>query len=468
MRSMTLATLFAALSGFIILPIAGRALGAENVDGFQAFWALFFALGGVANGLMQETTRAVRSATSAASHAGRGAETTAGNTAIHEIAVGPESGLVAGNAVAVNGTSTAGTATATTATPTATPTFPIRGTRTLLWSGLAVGLVLAALVALSGPAWHSLGLDPHGGAAVAILAAGICSFSLQAAVAGALSGTQRWNIYAVLLTIDAGLRLIAALAAWALDVPHLAFEITTVVGAITWVGMIAALPAVREALRSPIDVSPRRFWTSTVQAMAAGAGTSVMVTGFPLLVTATAGAGDDRVLMGATINAILLTRAPLLVPLTSFQSAIIVWFVERREQGLRALGIPLSGVIGVGVVGAAAAWLVAGPIVRLIYGDEFGLPGAVFAGLTAASVGTAALMISGNAALAFERHAVFNIGWWVAVAASVGLLLVLPLELDTRATLALLAGPIVGAVVHCLGIAAGARAARREAAAGAH
>lgn len=462
MRSMTLATLFAALSGFIILPIAGRALGAENVDGFQAFWALFFALGGVANGLMQETTRAVRSATSAADAAGGGAQAASDGTGIHEIAVGPESGLAAGSAVAAGSTATQGP------TSSATPLLPIPRTRTLLWSGLAVGLVLAALVALSGPAWHSLGLDPHGGAAVAILAAGICSFSLQAAVAGALSGTQRWNNYAILLTIDAGLRLIAALAAWALDVPHLAFEITTVVGALTWIGMVAALPAVREALRSPIDVRPRRFWTSTVQAMAAGAGTSVMVTGFPLLVTATAGAGDDRVLMGATINAILLTRAPLLVPLTSFQSAIIVWFVERREQGLRALGIPLSAVIGVGVVGAAAAWIVADPIVRLIYGDEFGLPGVVFAGLTAASVGTAALMISGNAALAFERHAVFNIGWWVAVAASVGLLLVLPFELDTRATLALLAGPIVGAVVHCLGIAAGARAARRGDLAGAH
>lgn len=457
MRSMTLATLFAALSGFVILPIAGRALGAENVDGFQAFWALFFALGGVANGLMQETTRAVRSATSAQTDASSG-------TAIHDIAVGPESGLAAGNAVAAGTDTEASTAT----TPQAAPAFPIPRTRTLLWSGLAVGLVLAALVALSGPAWHSLGLDPHGGAAVAILAAGICSFSLQAAVAGALSGTQRWNIYAVLLTIDAGLRLVAALAAWALGVPHLAFEITTVVGALTWAGMVAALPAVREALRSPVDVVPRKFWTSTVQAMAAGAGTSVMVTGFPLLVTATAGAGDDRVLTGATINAILLTRAPLLVPLTSFQSAIIVWFVERREQGLRALAIPMSGVIGVGVVGAAAAWIVADPIVRLIYGDEFGLPGVVFAGLTAASVGTAALMISGNAALAFERHAIYNAGWWIAVAASVGLLLLLPYELDTRATLALLAGPIVGALVHCVGIAAGTRATRRQGAEAAH
>ena len=466
MRSMTLATLFAALSGFVILPIAGRALGAENVDGFQAFWALFFALGGVANGLMQETTRAVRSAAGAAN-----AQATAGGAAIGEIAVGPESGLAAGTAVAAGDAAriaTSNTAGNNATAPAAAHPSPIPRTRNLLWSGLAVGLVLAVLVALSGPAWNTLGLDAHGGAAVAILAAGICSFSLQAAVAGALSGIERWNIYAVLLTIDAALRLIAALIAWALDVPHLAFEVTTVVGALTWIGMVAAIPAVREALRSPIDVGPRRFWSSTVQAMAAGAGTSVMVTGFPLLVTATAGAGDDRVLMGATINAILLTRAPLLVPLTSFQSAIIVWFVERREQGLRALGIPLSAVMGVGVVGAAAAWLVADPIVRLVYGDEFGLPGIVFAGLTAASVGTAALMISGNAALAFERHAVFNIGWWVAVAASVGLLLVLPFELDTRATLALLAGPIVGAVVHCLGIAAGARAARRGAPTGGH
>lgn len=431
MRSLTLATVFAAASGYVVIAIASRALGAGGVDSFQAFWALFFALAGVANGLMQETTRAVRSA--------RGVR-------------------AAGDVHSSTATAAATTADATgAAAPSAGA--PSTRRRNLLWSGLVVGLVLAALVALSGPAWSPLGLEAHGGAAVLVLAAGIASFSLQAAVAGALSGTERWSLYGLLLTVDAGLRLVAALAAWGLGVPHLAFEITTVVGTLTWVLMLATLPAVRAALRSPVDVPPRRFWAATAQAMLASAGTSIMVTGFPLLVTATAGPADDAVLVGATINAILLTRAPLLVPLTSFQSAIIVWFVERRDAGLRALLVPLAAVTGVGVVGALAAWLVADPLVRLVFGQEFGLPGLVFAGLTAASIGTAALMISGNAALAFERHTVYNAGWWVAVAGSVVLLLVLPFELDTRATIALLAGPALGVLVHLAGI--GPRGSRR-------
>ena len=443
MRLLTLATVFAAASGYIVIAIASRALGAGGVDAFQAFWSLFFALAGVANGLMQELTRAVRSARVGATEVGADDEL-AGPAGTD----GRAPSGAAGNDPVLGGIELG----AALARPAGTGLRPSLARRSLLWTGLAVGLVLAALVALSGPAWSTLGLDAHGGAAVAVLAVGICGFALQAAVAGSLSGTERWNLYAMLIAVDAALRLVVALASWALGVPHLSFELTTVVGTLTWIIMIATIPAVRSALRSPLDVPARRFWISTVQAMLASAGTSIMVTGFPLLVTATAGPADDRVLVGATINAILLTRAPLLVPLTSFQSAIIVWFVERRDSGIRALLIPLSAVIGIGVVGALAAWLVADPLVRLVFGQEFGLPGAVFAGLTAASIGTAALMISGNAALAFDRHAIYNAGWWVAVGGSVALLLVLPFELDVRATIALLAGPAAGAVVHVVGV----------------
>jgi len=452
-RLLTLATVFAAASGYIVIAIASRALGAGGVDAFQAFWALFFALAGVANGLMQELTRAVRSARVGATEVGAG-ET--GSVGVAGADGGAAPAGVEGRAIAgtpgddpVLGGIELGAALAR---PTGSGHRPSLARRSLLWTGLAVGLVLAAVVALSGPAWSSLGLDAHGGAAVAVLAVGICGFALQAAVAGSLSGTERWNLYAMLIAVDAALRLVVALASWALGVPRLSFELTTVAGTLTWIIMIATIPAVRAALRSPLDVPARRFWISTVQAMLASAGTSIMVTGFPLLVTATAGPADDRVLVGATINAILLTRAPLLVPLTSFQSAIIVWFVERRDSGVRALLVPLSAVIGIGVIGALAAWLVADPLVRLVFGQEFGLPGAVFAGLTAASVGTAALMISGNAALAFDRHAIYNAGWWVAVGGSVALLIVLPFELDVRATIALLAGPAAGTVVHVVGV----------------
>src|SRR5699024_1780828 len=62
MRALTLATLFAAAAGYVVMLVAGRALGPADYPLFATYWGAFFALGGVANGLMQETTRAVRSA----------------------------------------------------------------------------------------------------------------------------------------------------------------------------------------------------------------------------------------------------------------------------------------------------------------------------------------------------------------------------------------------------------------------
>ena len=62
MRALTLATLFAAASGYLVMLIAGRALGPADYPMFATYWGAFFALCGVANGLMQEATRAVRSA----------------------------------------------------------------------------------------------------------------------------------------------------------------------------------------------------------------------------------------------------------------------------------------------------------------------------------------------------------------------------------------------------------------------
>src|SRR5699024_9353153 len=142
----------------------------------------------------------------------------------------------------------------------------------------------------------------------------------------------------------------------------------------------------RAALASAVDVGRGLFWRNTGAAMLASAGTSALVTGFPVFVTATARPTDPAPLVGAVILAITLTRAPLLVPLTSFQSAIIVYFVQRRSLGPRALAGPLGLVAAIGVVGAGAAWLLGPWLIRVLFGAEFVLPGVVLAALTAASV----------------------------------------------------------------------------------
>ena len=402
MRALTLATLFAAASGYLVMLIAGRALGPADYPMFATYWGAFFALCGVANGLMQEATRAVRSA--------------------RQIAAGPAS-------------------------------LPPTGRRVrLLPAGLVLGLALAALVVVSTPVWTPVGLPTFSGAGVVIMAFGVLGFSLQAATAGALSGTEKWGLYAVLLTVDAALRLAVAGIAWWLGDAGLGFAVATVAGAVTWALLIALSPATRAALASAVDVGRGRFWRNTGTAMFASAGTSALVTGFPLFVTATARPTDPAPLVGAVILAITLTRAPLLVPLTSFQSAIIVFFVERRSRGPRALGLPLAAVTGVGALGAGAAWLIGPWLIRVLFGAEFELSGAVLAALTAASVGTAALMVTGNAALAFDRHLLYNAGWWVAVVAAAALLVVVPGALDVRAAIALLAGPGLGVLLHVAGL----------------
>lgn len=422
MRALTLATVFAAASGYLVMLVAGRALGPADYPLFATYWGAFFALGGVANGLMQEATRAVRSA---------------------RVGATPDT-VRLGHAPAPD---TRGHA----------PAPGTGGRVRLLPAGLILGLALAAVVAVSAPAWPALGLPTFSGVGVAVMAVGILGFSLQAATAGALSGSERWGLYAVLLTVDAALRLVVAGLAWWAGDAGLGFALATVAGTLTWALMVSLSPATREALARALDVGRRRFWRNTASAMLASAGTAALVVGFPVFVTATVRETDPAPLVGAVILAITLTRAPLLVPLTSFQSAIIVYFVQRRELGPRALAAPLGLVTAVGLVGAGAAWLVGPWLIRVLFGAEFELPGAVLAALTAASVGTAALMVTGNAALAFDRHLLYNLGWWVAVLAALILLVSVPGPLDVRSAIALLAGPGIGVVVHVAGLAVIAR-----------
>jgi hypothetical protein len=85
------------------------------------------------------------------------------------------------------------------------------------------------------------------------------------------------------------------------------------------------------------------------------------------------------------------------------------------------------------------------------------MPGAQLAGLTLASGTTAALFLSGSAALAHERHGGYVLGWWAATIAALALLL-LPLDLTTRTIVALLVGPTLGIAWHTVEIV---RAGRR-------
>ena len=59
MRWMTVAMVFAAASGYVVMVLAAAVLGTDGADRWLVFWSSFFAVAAVANGMLQETTRAV-------------------------------------------------------------------------------------------------------------------------------------------------------------------------------------------------------------------------------------------------------------------------------------------------------------------------------------------------------------------------------------------------------------------------
>ncbi|AGF71385.1 hypothetical protein [Corynebacterium halotolerans] len=400
MRSLSLATVFAALSGFVVIYIATWALDVEQAEEFQAYWGLFFACTGFLDGLMQETTRGV----SAARESGRRGE----------------------------------------------------GRPWRLGVVLAFGALL--IVALTGFWWMPLLVTGITGSATAFMAVGLVSYTFQAVLSGILSGLGLWTRYAGLIALDSGVRLALAVIAWAAGWGMPAFILITVIGAASWLVVLASSAEARQAVRAGVDVDRAPLARRVGSAMLATGASAVLITGFPVFITATTGPDvDTNVTVAGIILAVTLTRAPILVPLQRFQSALIVRFVEKRSNLYSALATPVAAVLGLGVVGGAAAWLVGPWILEIFFDEGYEVPGLILAVLTFASACTGSLMITGIAALSVERHRSYVIGWIMASAVALAVLL-LPLPLEGRVCVALIIGPLAGGLVHLAALRGAARA----------
>lgn len=400
MKYLTLATIIAGISGFVVIIIAAWALGDSGTltEEFTAYWGLFFAGTGVLTGLTQETTRAV-----SAARTGKGGAHTS-------------------------------------------------SFRPIVFS-LAAAAVTAVVLGLTAPLWIGRLLSEHQGIGVGMLAVGLASYAVQATVSGILSGCQLWKQYAALISLDTGIRMILAVMAWLLGYKLLAFLFITVVGAVSWMVIIALSREARAALGSLTDVSAKVFTRQALTAMAASGSTAVLITGFPTLVKLTnPDTTGQAVTASAVIYAVTLTRAPLLVPLQQFQSAIIVRFVQGRRSPWGALAGPLAIVWAVGLLGSGLAWLI-GPWLFdvILRQDIFSVPGSLLAALTLGATTTATLMVTGCATIAYDRHGLYLGGWVLATVVAVGILLG-PWSLATGAALALIIGPLVGLVVHVIAL----------------
>ncbi|MBS4727711.1 hypothetical protein MSM1_04895 [Mycobacterium sp. SM1] len=384
------ATVLTAICGYAVIYLGARDLAPAGFSVFAVFWGAFGLVTGAANGLLQETTREVRST--------RDVDRDAACHGTHPLRVAAMAGAAA-----------------------------------------------AVVIAISSPWWSPQVFSAERGLSVGLLSVGLAGFCLHATLLGMLAGASRWAHYGALMVTDAVIRVAVAVATFVIGWGLAGFLWATVAGATAWLLMLVASPTARAAARLLAPGGTVTFLRGVAHSITASGASAILVMGFPVLLKATSkelGAAG-----GVVILAVTLTRAPLLVPLTAMQGNLIAHFVDERSERLRALIAPATVVGGIGAVGVAAAGLTGPWLLRAGFGAEYHASGALLAWLTAAAVAIAMLTLTGAAVVAAALHRAYSLGWVGATVASTALLL-LPLPLEPRTVIALLCGPPVGIAIH--------------------
>ncbi|MCV7103160.1 hypothetical protein [Mycobacterium palustre] len=391
------ATAVTALCGYAVIYLAARDLAPSGFSVFGVFWGAFGLVTGAANGLLQEATREVRS------------------TQYIEV-VGRR-------------------------------THPLR-------VAAMVGVAAPAVIAGSSPLWGGRVFVEARWLSVALLAVGLAGFCLHATLLGMLAGTNQWTVYGSLMVTDAVIRVAVAGATFVIGWGLAGFLWATVAGAAAWLIVLGASPTARVAARLLTPGGTATFLRGAAHSITAAGASAILVMGFPVLLKLTSTQlGAEG---GVIILAVTLTRAPLLVPLTAMQGNLIAHFVDERTDRVRALVTPAAIVAGIGAVGVAAAGMVGPWLLRVAFGAQYQASSALLAWLTAAALAIAMLTLTGAAAVAAAMHRAYAAGWVGATVAS-GLLLLLPLPLQTRTVVGLLCGPLVGIAVHLVSLARAGR-----------
>lgn len=391
----------AAFSALLATWFANRYLPPAEVTEFLLFWSVLFGIFGIIAGIQQEVTRAV-------------------------------------GAVHIRGQA--------------------EGAPVVLAAG-TVGGACAILTALTSPLWGPSTLPSHTFASVALLCGGVGLYAFHAAVSGASAGAGKWMLFSVCGGGEALWRLAAMAVVSVGAASLLGLEAAAVSPVLFWIVLTIISPKARGLLRGRADVPYGRLMRNVGLAMGSSTASAVLVTGFPVLLNASQNApvgSETFLVMGALILAVSICRSPIMIPLQAFQGVAIASFLRQRHRPLAAFARPAGALLGVGAVGAIAAYVLGPWLFLLIYPPKPGAEGAyasvasglVLGALTFGSAIMALLVLSGTAVLALDLHRTYLAGWAIAAVTTTALLFAVPIDIIGRVMVALYCGPAAGVLVH--------------------
>lgn len=379
------ASVVAAISNFVLMFIGTRTLPDAEGTEFLAFWSLLTGMFGILSGIQNETVRAV--------------------------------GAVAGGREP--------------------------GTRAI-WPALLCGGVVAVLIAAAGIPIATRVVPLSASVALPALVIVTVGYAAYVTLVGSFGGRGWWYHYAGLLTGEVMLRVGLLVAVLLTGAVLGRYELAAVGATSILVVSLVCSPRARTAMGSRTDRGFGAMVRTYSLAMVSTASTALLITAYGAIVQAV-GHGADPLIVGGLILAVSLTRAPIMIPLTAFTGVAIRIFLEHRNNPLQALSKPAAVLLGLGIVGGAAAWFV-GPWFVPLFNAGYQIPGWVFGLLTFSSAFMAILTLLGTVVLALDAHGVYATGWLSASAVAIGILL-MPLSLTVRVVASLAIGPVIGAAV---------------------
>lgn len=312
--------------------------------------------------------------------------------------------------------------------------------------GIVAGIVVFLVIVGTAPLWVAAVFPADGWNLVWPLAGGAAAFVMVAVLAGSLYGASQWMAVALMISVDAVMRLaaLAIVLVWTNDVVALAWAVAVPFP----LTLMVLWPFIRSSIvgRTQLDVGYGALTWNVSRTMVAAASTGIMVSGFPLFLGLTS-AGESPELLGLFILTITLTRAPLIIVAMSLQSYFLIMFRDNVDHfWKRFLGIQAL-VLGAAVVLALLGWLIGPAVFGFLFPGQLRPEGWFIAVLVFSSALVGALCISAPAVLARSQHFVYTAGWVIAAAVTV-LALFMPLDFTARTCLALVAGPVAGLLVH--------------------